>query len=127
MNATPLPLPTQTSGEYLTRQYMNFFHVTTLRALSSILSEGLIPLLGPRSSKLMEPTPAVYMFRGRPAMEDAVCGWLGDEFPPDEPLVVLEVEVPPESVPPPSPLFGEIEAVFVHRIPPQWITSFASV
>jgi len=102
---------------------MKFFHVTTQDTLSSILREGLVPLKGPRSSKLMEPTPAVYMFRSRPAMEDAVCGWLGDEFPPQESLVVLEVEVPPASVPPPCPQFGEVEAVFADRIPPQWITS----
>lgn len=70
-----------------------------------------------------EPSPAVYMFRERFMVDDAVLGWLGDEFPPDLPLYCLCLEVPQSDIPPPAGPFGTSEAVFAKTLPPSWIVS----
>lgn len=69
------------------------YHVTPRRNLLAILSEGLVPSIGPRSSEIGETTPLVFLFRDDVSMTDAVMNWLGDQFPDDEDLVALVVDV----------------------------------
>ena len=71
-----------------------YYHVTREADLSSIMAEGLVPRIGPRSEKTGEAAPAVYLFPDLASLEDAMANWLGDEFPDDEPLAVLEVTMP---------------------------------
>lgn len=67
------------------------YHVTLKKNLSSILSEGLKPMIGPRSQKL-EQTSAIFLFPSRDHVDDALMNWLGDELE-DEELVLLEVDL----------------------------------
>lgn len=69
------------------------YHVTTADALPSILQNGLLPGIGPRSAKLGEAIPAIYAFASLEAVEDALCGWLGDELPEGAEAVVIEIDM----------------------------------
>lgn len=80
---------------------MHLFHVTPTVNIERIKSEGLKPMIGPRSQALGEPIPQVYLFTSREAMEDGVTNWLADEFDEDLSLVVidaskLKVEINPD-------------------------------
>jgi len=68
------------------------YHVTPSENLDSILSKGLIPQKGNRSSKMVDEKSAIYCFPDKTSMEDAVMNWLGDEFEEDEPLALLEID-----------------------------------
>jgi hypothetical protein len=57
-----------------------FFHVTTEHALQKILADGLEPRIGERSAEANEPTPAVFAFVDRQALENGLSNWLGDAF-----------------------------------------------
>jgi len=70
-----------------------FYHVTTAGNARRIRSQGLLPVMGPRSCKLQE-QPAVHLFGERAAAEVAVMNWLGDEVSSRTRLVLLEVAVP---------------------------------
>lgn len=68
-----------------------FFHVTTEHALKTILDDGLVPRIGLRSAQAGEPTPAVFAFVDRLALEDGLSNWLGDAFEDfDGELFILE-------------------------------------
>lgn len=56
------------------------FHITLAKSLPSILLHGLKPRIGPRSKALGEAVPRVYCFVTRESAEEAVGGWLGEEF-----------------------------------------------
>lgn len=70
------------------------WHVTRADALPLIRERGLIPTIGPRSAELGEPVAAVYLFDDPDVCGDAVTNWLGDAFPEDVALAVIEIDLP---------------------------------
>jgi hypothetical protein len=72
---------------------MILYHVTEKSKLESILTYGLIPQVGPRSSKLNEEC-GIFLFATIEDMETALSSWLGEEFDEDTELVSLIVELP---------------------------------
>lgn len=94
------------------------FHVTPVANLSAILAEGLQPRIGPRSALLGEGCPAVYLFRARQDVEDALMGWLGDAMDEQE-LAIIQVGAV-DSWRLPGAKLGEgadYELVVLHAIP----------
>ncbi|TJY57417.1 hypothetical protein E4T66_18595 [Sinimarinibacterium sp. CAU 1509] len=68
------------------------YHVTPSAQLPSIRTHGLLPSIGARSRAARESQASVFLFSDPDAVEDALMGWLGDEFP-DEPLTLLVLDV----------------------------------
>lgn len=78
---------------------MQLLHVTTATAAESILTQGLRPSIGPRSSQLGETVPAIYFFTSESALKAASDNWLSEVFEDvEEPLVVLVVDVSAQAV-----------------------------
>lgn len=96
---------------------MTLFHVTDEQGLLGIGKDGLRPALGPRSRRLGERKEAIYFFRKREFVSDAVCGWMGDVFPSSSKLYCLEVELPEGFPFSTDPNFGEVEAIVEVPIP----------
>jgi hypothetical protein len=73
-----------------------FYHVTPKDNLASILRDGLVPAIGPRSVELGETKEAVYAFPDRAFCETALSTWLGDVFDgmADDGLVILAIDSP---------------------------------
>lgn len=69
-----------------------YYHVTAKTSLPSILKLGLEPRIGERSLRLGETEKAVYCFRDKASVEDALMGWMADVFDEDEELVILELD-----------------------------------
>jgi len=88
------------------------YHVTTAEALPSILAEGILPQVGPRSSELGETLPAIYCFPSLEAVEDALCGWLGDALPEGSEAAVIEIDMVAR------PEAGTFEVVLHEAVPP---------
>lgn len=97
------------------------FHITPSATLPSILTEGLLPLVGPRSALLYEPAPAIYLFPDRASAEDALSSWMGDVFDEDEQFALLEIDTSGSS---PTPSFDlpSWEWTTSHPIQPHRIT-----
>lgn len=91
------------------------YHVTEMSAVPAIMREGILPSTGPRSARLGEAVPAVYLFGTLEAVEDALMGWLGDEFDGEADLAVLEVDMDGE------PGEGKFEVVVTEAVPPSAI------
>lgn len=72
------------------------FHVTPVANLPSILSEGLMPQIGPRAKRVGEKRPLVFLFPDLETVEDALMGWLELEFGAESELALLRVDLPPE-------------------------------
>jgi hypothetical protein len=72
-----------------------FYHITPQRNVPSILENGLIPSIGPRSLALGEETPASYHFSSPDDLIDGLQNWLLDEFDEDEPIALLAISVNP--------------------------------
>jgi hypothetical protein len=85
------------------------------------MRRGLVPTRGPRSRMLGESLDAIYLFREREAVDDALCNWLGEELP-DVPLTLLQVKVPDGATL--VETTAEYEIVVANRIPPQNIAVF---
>lgn len=66
------------------------YHVTTESALPSILRQGIVPAIGPRSLMLSEAQPAIYFFSKDTEVEDGLVNWINDAFSQEETLYVLE-------------------------------------
>lgn len=66
------------------------YHVTTESALSSILKQGIVPAIGPRSLMLGETQPAIYFFSKDTEVEDGLVNWINNAFSEEEILYVLE-------------------------------------
>ena len=96
---------------------MSLYHVTTLASLPAILQEGIEPSIGPRSARINEITPAIYLFPTVDHVADALGNWLGDEFEDEDELVVLEVEGDVPETP------GSFEVVRYERIDPAEIVA----
>lgn len=71
-----------------------FYHVSPTRNADSILSKGLNPSIGDRSSTYEELNNAIYLFGSEDDAEDAVMNWLGDEFDDEEQLALFQVTLP---------------------------------
>lgn len=76
-----------------------YLHVTEKSNLPSIQERGLTPRIGPRAIKIPETVPYIYLFKDRNTAGDAVMNWLGDEFPDETELVMLEIKLPKGYVP----------------------------
>lgn len=68
------------------------YHVTPVINLASIMSRGLVPVIGERSAEIGEQVVGVYLFATLIDLEQGVGGWLGEYFE-DVDLVALEVDV----------------------------------
>lgn len=71
--------------------------------------------------------PAVFFFKDRSFAEDAVCGWLGDLFPPETNLFCLEVEVPEGFPLSEDPNFGDIESFSTVPVPAKYLLARTAV
>ena len=87
------------------------YHVTTADALPSIFEEGIQPRIGPRSEVLGEAERAIYAFATAEAVEDALCGWLGEALPEDAEIAVLEIDMEA------APEAGSFEVVLLEAVP----------
>jgi len=65
-----------------------FYHVTLSRNVPSIMKNGILPSI----NKEMGDKKAVYMFKNRDELEDALMNWLGDKFPEDATLSILKID-----------------------------------
>ena len=79
---------------------MKAYHVTRESDLPSIMRDGLVPNIGPRSAEIGERRQAVFLFRSLEDMDNALYNWLGERFEGEErnegqPVkhVALEVEI----------------------------------
>lgn len=88
------------------------YHVTTADALASIMGEGIVPRIGPRSAEQGEMAPAVYAFSSTEAVEDALCGWLGEVLADDTEIFVIEIDMAAGPEP------GSFEVVLTETVPP---------
>jgi len=68
-----------------------FYHITPVRNLKSIMRNGLIPKIGPRSRKVGERYPMVHLFTSMDALEDALMNWMETEFTGK--LAILQVKL----------------------------------
>jgi len=68
------------------------WHITSKTNLQSILTDGLVPAIGPRSVLVDEQAPKVHLFSTLSDLESA--DWIEDEIDLDDPHVVLHVAVP---------------------------------
>ena len=70
------------------------YHVTEKGNLQGILSQGLVPKIGPRSTAAGEKVPAVYLFAGLDAVSDGFLNWMERVFDDGDVPVLLRVEMP---------------------------------
>lgn len=69
------------------------YHITPASRVDSIMHNGLVPAIGPRSAAAGEQEAFVYLFRSLLDAEDALMNWLGDAFDDDSVLLaILEVD-----------------------------------
>lgn len=68
------------------------YHVSLSSNDDSILSGGLTPSIGERSTDLGEEKNAVYLFPSLEDMENALGNWLGEYFDEDDQLSVFEID-----------------------------------
>lgn len=72
---------------------MLLYHLTPAGNLARIKREGLVPGRGPRSRRLGEEHPAIYLFVSREDVDQALLGWLGEEMEETR-LALLEIRLP---------------------------------
>ena len=70
------------------------YHITLTRNVGRVLQDGLVPRIGPRSRRLKESRPAIYLFPTIEDAENAFSNWLGDEFSENTRLALLKVTIP---------------------------------
>ena len=99
-----------------------YYHLTETENIPRILCEGLLPMIGPRSSEFGEDVPRVYLFGSITDVKNA--GWLIDSFESDD-LSVVEVQIPKESSSEVCIRKGaaEFEWYAETKIPPKFIRS----
>lgn len=71
---------------------MTLYHVTPIVNLESILTNGLVPTIGERSSLLNE-EKCIFLFKTIEALDDALMNWLGEAFDDDADLVTLKISL----------------------------------
>lgn len=104
-----------------------YFHVTDKKNVNTIMTQGLEPRVGHFSKLLGESEPAVFLFTSEQAAEDALSGWLGEEYGTlaeelgrEIPLKLLKV-VLPDDFEVQEPDGNQFEAVVFETIPPDCI------
>ncbi len=117
-----VPRPKMKAAESIIRetQAVGFYHVTPARNLKRIKAEGLVPKRGPRSRRLGEPGPSIYLFSSLEEVDNALMNWLGEEFGEDTQLAVLQITPPPGVQFTPS-RGAEWEVQTNQPIPPEYI------
>ncbi len=73
-----------------------FYHVTPQSNVSSILANGLMPAIGPRSQKLGEEVPASYHFSNPQDLMTGLENWLLDAFDDEEAIALLCITEDPK-------------------------------
>lgn len=68
------------------------YHITPVENLAAILTGGIIPQIGPRSTELGETVSRSYYMPSLAHVEDALGNWLGDELEDYGTLVILTVD-----------------------------------
>lgn len=68
------------------------YHVTPARNVKYIQQEGLVPGIGDASSSYGETEERIYLFPSVAEAEDAVMGWMGDQYE-TEILALLQVNI----------------------------------
>lgn len=71
---------------------MQLFHFTPQQNVDRILSEGLQPMIGPRSEAFGETVPQIYCFTCMDAVGDALANWFGDAFDVDDVISLLKID-----------------------------------
>lgn len=69
---------------------MSLYHVTPAQNIDSILKDGLIPQIGARSA-LANDRCAIYLFKGRNSVDNAMMNWFCDEFDEDETFALFKI------------------------------------
>jgi hypothetical protein len=92
------------------------YHVTLKKNLNPILARGLIPKIGDRSKKIGEDTPAIYCFKDKDSVHDALMNWLGDELEENEELALLAIST--FGLPVKTIDGADYEIAITSRIPP---------
>ena len=73
---------------------MILYHLTPVKNLESILQNGLIPQIGPRSEHVGEKQAAVFCYPEEDYVEGALEGWIKDYFPNDLKFAIIEINLP---------------------------------
>jgi len=95
-----------------------FYHITLKKKLNSIMKNGLIPQIGPRS-KWAEDEFGIFLFPSIDDMNNALDQWFGDLFLENTILMSLEITIPDD-----FPIFDSIveyEKISKIVIPPEYI------
>lgn len=69
-------------------------HMTEASNVDDIRKDGFKAFIGPRSTQISEPSPAVYFFRTLEAAETALSTWFGDSFDDDAQIALIAIDVP---------------------------------
>ena len=72
---------------------MQVFHVTLMRNVPHIRRDGLFPRLGKNSRTAGEPTPAVFCFKNKEDVDNALSNWLGEALEEEGPLAILTLNI----------------------------------
>lgn len=97
-----------------------YYHVTEADNVPNIMQTGLQPNNGSRSQLIGESNVGIYLFPTFEYLEDGVCNWLGDKFPDDIELVVLQIDLPADF--PISESSVDYEVISYVPIPSKYIT-----
>ena len=95
------------------------YHITPVKNLTSIMSEGLIPQIGERSQMLGEKDEAIYLFPTKADVTNALLQWLGEMYDDDEELALLEIDTTHMHL---TPSIADYELICLEPIPPRCIT-----
>lgn len=106
------------SDSNLNEGFTQGFHVTTAAALPSILSTGLEPRIGPRSTAIGEHQCAIYFFETLFDVVNGLMNWMADEFDEDDEIVILDVDLTGTRS---QRAVGEFEIIVSERISPDKI------
>ena len=68
------------------------YHVTTLLNFQRIRTEGLFPRVGSNARAAGERRPAIYCFRNREDMDNALSNWLGERLQDDVAILTINIE-----------------------------------
>jgi hypothetical protein len=69
------------------------YHVTEKSDLQDILTQGLVPKLGPRSIEAGESNPAIFLFPDIEDMDNALMNWMGECWDEDDDTELVALEI----------------------------------
>ena len=107
-------------GTSSTGQMKSYYHVTRTKDLPAIMAHGLQPKIGHRSAKLGEKSN-VFLFNSESSMHDGFVNWLGDEFPEDEKLTAIKVDLPTSHPVKPDPDIPDSHSYTSEPIHPKYL------